>query len=82
MHIEKNVFDSIFNTIMNVKGKTKDNAKSREDLEVFCNRPKLHQDETAKMYPKACYMLDDNAQKVLCKWLHELKYPDCYVSNM
>ena len=36
MHIEKNVFDNIFNTVMNVKGKMKDNAKSKEDLKEFC----------------------------------------------
>ncbi|XP_049378076.1 uncharacterized protein LOC125842815 [Solanum stenotomum] len=64
------------------KGKTKDNAKSREDLKVLCNRPEMHQDETTKKYPKACYMLDDNAKKVLCKWLEELRFPDGYVSNM
>ncbi|XP_073122058.1 uncharacterized protein [Henckelia pumila] len=32
MHIDKNVFDNIFNTLMNVPEKTKDNAKSRADL--------------------------------------------------
>ena len=29
MHIEKNVFENIFNTVMNVDEKTKDNAKYR-----------------------------------------------------
>ncbi|XP_073151945.1 uncharacterized protein [Henckelia pumila] len=32
MHVEKNVFDNVFNTVMNVPGRTKDNAKSRADL--------------------------------------------------
>ena len=32
MHIEKNVFENIFNTVMDVKGKTKDNIKSRLDI--------------------------------------------------
>ena len=32
MRIEKNVFENIFNTVMNVDRKTKDNAKSRLDL--------------------------------------------------
>ncbi|XP_072071887.1 uncharacterized protein [Arachis hypogaea] len=32
MHIEKNVFDNIFNTVMDIKEKTKDNAKARIDL--------------------------------------------------
>ncbi|XP_060181652.1 uncharacterized protein LOC132611243 [Lycium barbarum] len=62
MHIENNVFDNIFNTLMNVKGKTKDKAKSRVDLKLLCHRPELHQDDSTQKYPKACYMLDDNAK--------------------
>jgi hypothetical protein len=41
MHNEKNVFDNVFNTVLDVKGKTKDNLKARRDLEVYCHRPKL-----------------------------------------
>ena len=54
MHIEKKFFDNIFNTIMNVEGKTKDNAKSREDLKELCSHPELHRDETTNKFPKAC----------------------------
>ncbi|XP_059306394.1 uncharacterized protein LOC132057810 [Lycium ferocissimum] len=82
MHIEKNVFDNIFNTVMNVKGKTKDNTKSRADLKVLCHRPELHRDERTRKYPKSCYMFDNNAREVLCKWLQELRFSDGYVSNM
>jgi hypothetical protein len=32
MHIEKNVFENIFNTVMDVKGKTKDNINDRLDI--------------------------------------------------
>nr|GFA67370.1 hypothetical protein [Tanacetum cinerariifolium] len=31
MHVEKNVFDNIFNTVMDDKDKTKDNVKARQD---------------------------------------------------
>ena len=41
MHIEKNVFDNVFNTVMDVKGKTKDNAKARMDLKEYCRRREL-----------------------------------------
>lgn len=34
MHIEKNICDNILGTIMNIKGKTKDNLKSRQDLQI------------------------------------------------
>jgi len=35
MHIEKNFFENIFNTVMNVMGKTKDNEKARRDLGLY-----------------------------------------------
>jgi hypothetical protein len=41
MHIEKNFFDNIFNTVMNVKGRTKDNEKARKDLALICKRNDL-----------------------------------------
>ena len=41
MHIEKNVLDNVFNTIMDVKGKTKDNAKARTDLKEYCKHREL-----------------------------------------
>jgi len=41
MHFEKNVFENIFNTVMDVKGKTKDNIKARLDVGVFYNRKNM-----------------------------------------
>ncbi|XP_057986691.1 uncharacterized protein LOC131171237 [Hevea brasiliensis] len=82
MHIEKNVFENIFNTVMNVEGKTKDNAKSREDLKEFCHRPELERDMATGKYPKASYTLDKQSKAVLCEWLKNLRFPDGYVSNM
>ena len=83
MHIEKFFFfDNIFNTMMNAKGKTKDNAKSREDLKEFCHCPELHQNENANKYPKACYTLDKDGKEQLCKWIKKLKFLDGYVSNL
>ena len=41
MHIEKNVFENIFNTIMDVKGKTNNNIKARLDIALFCNRKNM-----------------------------------------
>ena len=82
MHIEKNFFDNILNTVMNVEGKTKDNAKSREDLKELCSRPELHRDETTNKFPKACYTIDKEAKEALCQFLKELRFPDGYASNM
>jgi len=41
MHIKKIFFDNIFNTVMDVKGKTKDNVKARMDLLEHYQRPEL-----------------------------------------
>jgi len=35
------VFENIFNTVMDVKGKTKDNIKARLDVALFCNRKNM-----------------------------------------
>ena len=42
MHNEKNVFDNVFNTVLNVKGKTKGDIYSRRDIEEYCKHPELH----------------------------------------
>ena len=57
MHNEKNVFDNVFNTNLNVKGKTKDDLKSRRDIEV-CKRLELHMKPNDSKKPKACYELE------------------------
>jgi hypothetical protein len=85
MHNEKNVFDNVFNTIMDVKGKTKDNLKARRDMEVYCDRPELHvfgAGEGRLSMPKACYSLTREAKKVLLEWIRELRLPDGYASNL
>ncbi|KAL0434352.1 UNVERIFIED_CONTAM: hypothetical protein Slati_2769500 [Sesamum latifolium] len=40
-HIEKNVFDNIFNTVMDIKKKEKDNLNARKDLKNIHNRSSL-----------------------------------------
>ncbi|KAJ8773797.1 hypothetical protein K2173_008260 [Erythroxylum novogranatense] len=82
MHIKKNMFDNLFNTIMNIEGRTKDNAKSRADLQLLCRRHELHKDVRTGKYPKACYTLDKQQKESLCEWLKGLKFPDGYVSNL
>ncbi|XP_050233356.1 uncharacterized protein LOC126681844 [Mercurialis annua] len=82
MHIEKNVFDNVFNTVLNVPGKTKDTAKSRAELNKICDRPSLAQDEEIGRYPKALYALDRDLKKILLEWIQKLKFPDGYVSNL
>ncbi|XP_057993064.1 uncharacterized protein LOC131174044 [Hevea brasiliensis] len=84
MHIEKNVFDNVFYTVMDVNGKTKDNSKAREDLKVYCKRPELHlvQYNGRVCKPKATYTLNKEQKQIICQWLKDLRLPDGYASNI
>ncbi|WMV33823.1 hypothetical protein MTR67_027208 [Solanum verrucosum] len=64
MHIKKNFFENMFNTVLDVDGKTKDNPKSREDLKELCRRPELHVIDGK--YSKAIYTLKEESKKLLC----------------
>jgi len=63
MHIKKNVFENIFNTVMDMKGKTKDNIKARLDITLYCNRKNMElvYDESRVEKPRARFMLEKNA---------------------
>jgi tRNA A37 threonylcarbamoyladenosine dehydratase len=62
MHIEKNVFKNIFNTGMDVKGKTKDNIKAKLDLALFCNHKNIELvcDGSRVTKLRASFVLDKN----------------------
>jgi len=84
MHIEKNVFENIFNTVMDVKGKTKDNIKARLDVALFCNRQNMElvRDGSRVAKPRASFVLEKNAQLLVYKWLKSLHFPDGHASNI
>ncbi|KAK4394499.1 hypothetical protein Sango_1604200 [Sesamum angolense] len=83
MHIEKNVFDNIFNTVMDIKEKTKDNVNARRDLKIICNRPELELDEhRPNLMPKALYALGKEQKTRVCEWIIGLKFPDGYTFNL
>ena len=84
MHVEKNMFKNIFNIVMDIKNKTKDNAKTRKDLERYYSRHHLYlksyNDRLCK--PKASYALTTEQKRNICIWLKEMKLPDGYASNI
>jgi hypothetical protein len=84
MHIEKNVFENIFNTVMDVKGKTKDNIKARLDIALFCNckNMELVCDESRVAKLRASFVLEKNAQLLVYKWLKSLYFLDGHASNV
>uniref|UniRef100_M1CTG4 TNP2 n=1 Tax=Solanum tuberosum TaxID=4113 RepID=M1CTG4_SOLTU len=85
MHIEKNVFDNIFWTLLNVDGKGKDNLKSRLDLQEMRIRKALHPKKKAngKYYlPPTCFTLSNKQKDILLQVLRYVKVPDGYSSNI
>ncbi|PHT88251.1 hypothetical protein T459_10357 [Capsicum annuum] len=81
MYIEKNFFDNVFNTVLNIDKKTKDNPQARLDMINYGDRPQLAKDAFGK-YPKAVYTIDKEASTILFNWVKGLKFPDGYVSNL
>ncbi|GKC33712.1 hypothetical protein Tco_1046096 [Tanacetum coccineum] len=71
MHIKKNVFENIFNTVMNTP-KTKDNIKARMDIKKYCNRPDLHvwNQNSKVLKTKASYTLSKRQVKKFYTLVH------------
>ena len=84
MHIEKKVFESIFNTFMDVKVKTKDNIKARLDIALLynCKNIELVCDESRVTKLRASFMLEKNTQLLVYKWLKSLRFPNGHASNI
>ncbi|XP_062080640.1 uncharacterized protein LOC133785417 [Humulus lupulus] len=84
MHIEKNVCESICNTLLDVAGKSKDGLKARLDLQHMGIRSALHPQEkgTRTYLPAALHTLSKLEKELFCKRLFSLKVPDGYSSNI
>jgi hypothetical protein len=84
MHIEKNMFEKIFNTVMDMKGKTKDNIKARLDITLFYNRKNMELvcDGSRVAKPRESFVLEKNAQLLVYKWLKSLCFSYGHASNI
>ena len=85
MHIEKNYFDNLFNTVMDVPGKTKDCVKARMDLPEYCRRKELwlQEKQNNKFFkPKASYSFTRDQKRKICEWVEQLKMPAGHASNL
>ncbi|XP_021730557.1 uncharacterized protein LOC110697498 [Chenopodium quinoa] len=85
MHIEKNLFDQLIHTVMDVKKLTCDTPSARNDIAKYCKRPQLHlqeDDRGKEVMPKAPFALDKAQRKVLCEWVKQLRFLDGYASNL
>ena len=84
MHVEKNVFDNIVNTFLDVDKKSKDSVNARLDLKEMNIRSSLHADLTGPkpVIPKAVYYMPPNKRKIFCKLIGEARFPDGHASNL
>ena len=85
MHIEKNVSESLYGTLLNILGKTKDGLKSRMDLHSLKIRKELapnYSNNNRIKLPPASYTLTREEKKSFCKALHNIKVLDGYSSNL
>lgn len=84
MHIEKNVCESILNTLLHVNKKSKDGLNSRKDLQHMGIRPDLHPQERGKRtyLPPAPHTLSKAEKLTFCRRLYNLKVPDGFSSNI
>ena len=85
MHIEKNVMDNILGTILDIKGKTKDNLQARQDLQEMGLRPKLHPyigDDERMYLPPNSHTMSTKDKTVFLKVLLDIRVPDGYASNI
>ncbi|KAG4961006.1 hypothetical protein JHK87_037639 [Glycine soja] len=66
MHVEKNVCDSLVGTLLNIKGKTKDGLKCRQDLVEMGVRHQLHPvSKGLRTYlPPACHTMSKGFLKL------------------
>ncbi|GJT13783.1 hypothetical protein Tco_0860825 [Tanacetum coccineum] len=83
MHIEKNVLESILNTLL-MNDKSKDTAKARQDLKRLGIRSGLWlgQNKNGKCSkPQAAYSFTPADRKKFCQFIKGVKLPDGFGSN-
>lgn len=81
MHIEKNVFDNVINTILDDKVKSKDNLNAKKDLRELGIRHELWPDDNDK-YKAASFTLNNAEKDIFLSVLKNVKFPDGYASNI
>ncbi|CAL9024149.1 unnamed protein product [Prunus brigantina] len=84
MHVEKNVFDTLVGTILDIEGKTKDTIKARLDLERMGIRRGLwmNRDGDKARRDLAFFAMKPNDKKDFLQFVSSVKFPDGYASNI
>ncbi|CAN6539673.1 unnamed protein product [Malus baccata var. baccata] len=84
MHIEKNVFDTLVGTILDIEGKTKDTIEARLDLERMGIRSSLWMKKVGGTLKKGhpFFTVKPNGKKEFFNFISSVKFPDGYASNI
>jgi hypothetical protein len=85
MHVTKNVFDSIIETLLDMPRKSKDGLKSCTDLVQFELRPELHHISRPNgkyFLPPTSYTLTAEEKKAFCQCLRGVRVPTGFSSNI
>lgn len=81
MHVEKNLMDNILGTILDIKGKTKDDFVACTDLQEMGLRHNLHPytGDDGKIYlPAACHTMSNKDKTNFLKVIQNLRFRDEY----
>ncbi|KAM1562806.1 hypothetical protein ACFX10_037292 [Malus domestica] len=84
MHVEKNVFDTLVGTILDIEGKTKEMIKAHLDLEIMGIQRGLwmNRDSDKVRRDLAFFSMKPNDKKEFLKIVSSVKFPDAYASNI
>uniref|UniRef100_A0A2N9GCW6 Transposase-associated domain-containing protein n=1 Tax=Fagus sylvatica TaxID=28930 RepID=A0A2N9GCW6_FAGSY len=85
MHVEKNISESTFGTMLGIDGKNKDTDKARMDLKKMNIRQDLHLKERpdgSYVKPQAIFSLTPKERDGFYEFLKSVKYPDGYAANI
>jgi hypothetical protein len=83
MHVEKNVWESLLETLLNTDKKTRDHGHARANLKKMGIRPELWLDDSVKGtgLPTSCITLS-KYEKEFCGFLKNVKVPSGYSMNV
>ncbi|XP_056689286.1 uncharacterized protein [Spinacia oleracea] len=84
MHIEKNIFDNIIGTLLDIPLKTKDHVSARRDLEVLKIMPELQPigEGDDEEIPRSRFWLTLEKKRLFCRIIKNAKIPQGYASNI
>jgi hypothetical protein len=80
MHAEKNVCESLLDTLLNTVGKTRDHRHARADLKKMGTRPELWLNDSVKgmKLSTSCITLSKYEKKEFCGFLKNVNVPSSY----